>query len=59
MKGELLPNKEEIRVYIPPTRGDIMHAIDVIEDVAIAYGYNNIVKIPVNQGGKQQPINKL
>ena len=27
---------------MPPTRSDILHAVDVIEDVAIAYGYNNI-----------------
>ena len=31
-----------IRVTIPPTRSDILHAVDVIEDVAIAYGYNNV-----------------
>lgn len=31
-----------IRVQVPPTRSDILHAVDVIEDVAIAYGYNNI-----------------
>jgi phenylalanyl-tRNA synthetase beta chain len=27
---------------VPPTRSDILHAVDVIEDVAIAYGYNNL-----------------
>ncbi len=31
-----------VRVTVPPTRSDILHAVDVIEDVAIAYGYNNI-----------------
>ena len=36
-----------IRVNVPPTRSDVLHPVDVIEDVAIAYGYNNIVqKIP-------------
>ena len=29
---------------IPPTRSDVIHACDIIEDVAIAYGYNNIAK---------------
>ena len=33
-----------IKVRIPPTRSDILHAVDVMEDVAIAYGYDNIVK---------------
>jgi len=32
---------------VPPTRSDILHECDVVEDVAIAYGYNNIVpRIP-------------
>lgn len=32
----------ELKVQIPPYRVDIMHPIDLVEDVAIAYGYNNI-----------------
>ncbi|MEK6874816.1 MAG: phenylalanine--tRNA ligase subunit beta [Nanoarchaeota archaeon] len=35
------------RVIIPSYRGDVMHPIDVIEDVAIAYGYNNIPNKPL------------
>ncbi len=31
-----------IEVEIPPTRHDVIHACDIIEDVAIAYGYDNI-----------------
>lgn len=55
-KGE-----ELLDVSIPPTRADVIHAIDVAEDVAIAYGYNNIVKtIPkTNTIASQFPINKL
>ena len=34
----------KINVKIPPTRSDILHACDIIEDVAIAYGYNNIAR---------------
>ena len=30
-------------VYIPLWRTDVLHEIDVIEDVAIAYGYNNFI----------------
>jgi phenylalanyl-tRNA synthetase beta chain len=50
-----------ISVVIPPTRSDILHACDIMEDVAVAYGFNNIVKtIPnTNTDGKQQPVNKL
>lgn len=32
----------KILVTIPPTRSDVIHACDIIEDCAIAYGYNNI-----------------
>lgn len=35
-------NESEIDVIIPPMRQDILHACDIMEDVAIAYGYNNI-----------------
>lgn len=31
-------------VSVPPTRSDILHGCDVMEDVAIAYGYNNLSK---------------
>jgi phenylalanyl-tRNA synthetase beta chain len=31
-----------ITVTVPPTRSDILHPVDVIEDIAIAYGYNKI-----------------
>ena len=51
----------ELDVKIPPTRHDIIHAVDIYEDAAIAYGYNNIVKtIPNVPGfGAQYPLNKL
>lgn len=31
-------------VSIPCTRSDILHQCDIMEDAAIAYGYNNLVK---------------
>ena len=34
--------KDELLVEIPPTRHDVIHACDIYEDVAIAWGYNNI-----------------
>jgi len=42
-------------VEIPPWRVDIMHEVDLIEDVAIAYGYENFIpKIPKIEGtGKE------
>lgn len=42
------PDGETLRVRIPPTRHDILHVCDIVEDVAIAYGYDNIEQ-PVPQ----------
>lgn len=33
-----------LMVEIPPTRHDVIHPCDIYEDVAIAYGYNEIEK---------------
>src|SRR3989344_6607223 len=30
-------------VYVPAWRTDILHEVDIIEDIAIAYGYNNLI----------------
>mmetsp|Transcript_7617 Transcript_7617/g.12461 ORF Transcript_7617/g.12461 Transcript_7617/m.12461 type:complete len:660 (-) Transcript_7617:883-2862(-) len=30
-------------IEAPPTRSDILHPVDIVEDVAIAYGYNNLI----------------
>jgi len=51
----------KVTVVAPPTRCDILHPIDIQEDVAVAYGYNNIQQtIPaVNTVGAENPLNKL
>jgi len=47
-------------VSVPPTRSDVLHSVDVAEDVAIAFGYNNIPKTkPVFVPGKREPLNKF
>ncbi|CAO3689534.1 unnamed protein product [Umbelopsis ramanniana] len=54
-------DSNEILVEVPPTRSDILHACDIMEDVAIAYGYDNLPKrVPsVNTIASAFPINKL
>lgn len=54
-------DKEHIKVTIPPTRHDVLHPVDIYEDVAIAHGFNNLTKtIPKTMTiATQQPINKL
>lgn len=48
-------------VSVPPTRPDVLHAADVMEDVAIAYGFNNIARTaPATvTAGRAQPLNTL
>lgn len=57
----LLENDTVLEVTVPPTRSDILHAVDIAEDVGIAYGYNNIVKkVPTtNTVGGEFPLNHL
>jgi phenylalanyl-tRNA synthetase beta chain len=56
-----LVNSKEVRVSVPPTRSDILHACDIMEDVAIGYGFNNIPRVTPNTvtAGKPQPLSKL
>jgi phenylalanyl-tRNA synthetase beta chain len=57
----LLENDTVLEVSIPPTRSDILHAVDIAEDIGIAYGYNKIVKrVPTTSTvGGEQPLNLL
>jgi phenylalanyl-tRNA synthetase beta chain len=46
---------EELTVFVPPYRNDILHPIDLVEDIAIAYGYQNfpLSLVPTTTVGKQ------
>lgn len=35
------------KVTIPAIRNDIMHPVDVVEDIAIMYGYDNLKPVPL------------
>lgn len=61
LTSELTGNGDNVKVLIPPTRHDVIHPCDVYEDVAIAFGYNNIKRtLPkTNTIGAQFPVNKL
>lgn len=51
-----------LEIDVPVTRADVLHQCDIMEDVAIAYGYNNL---PLTFPGKSGtiaaplPLNKL
>eukprot|EP00461_Guttulinopsis_vulgaris_P001790 UN01790 len=57
---QLLPG-DQLVVTPPPTRSDILHSVDVQEDVAIAYGYNNLPQglPPVVTIGGEETLNQL
>ena len=57
----LLENDTILEVTVPPTRSDILHPVDIAEDIGIAFGYNNIVKrVPkTNTVGGEFPLNQL
>ena len=50
-----------IDVLAPPTRADLLHECDVVEDIAIAYGFSNITEVipHTNTVGKELPVNQL
>lgn len=55
-------DKNLLDVSIPPTRADVLHQCDIMEDVAIAYGFNNLPRTSPNKAStiaQPLPINKL
>ncbi|CAB3410924.1 unnamed protein product [Caenorhabditis bovis] len=60
LKAEVV-KKNTLKIVVPPTRHDILHACDIAEDVGVAYGYNNLtLRLPEsNTVAEAFPINKL
>ncbi|XP_041120218.1 phenylalanine--tRNA ligase beta subunit-like isoform X1 [Polyodon spathula] len=61
LKSEVIGEGGDIEVEIPPTRSDIIHACDIVEDAAMAYGFNNLRRtMPRTYTvANQFPLNKL
>lgn len=61
LDSEVIEDGKSLKVLIPPTRADIMHVCDIMEDAAIAYGYDNIrMTLPKsNTIAEQFLLNKL
>ena len=57
----IIDPEDEIHVHVPPTRPDILHECDIMEDVAIAYGFDNLKRTfpQTNTVAKPLPVNKL
>ncbi|XP_028108628.1 phenylalanine--tRNA ligase beta subunit, cytoplasmic-like [Camellia sinensis] len=57
-KSDLVDKWSTFIVFVPPTRSDILRLCDVVEDVVIAFGYNEIPKrIPASL--KPLPLNQF
>jgi len=54
-------DKNCLVVQVPITRSDIMHECDLVEDLAISYGYNNLHKVIPETSGivAEQPLKHL
>lgn len=52
---------DKMKIEFAPTRSDILHPCDVVEDIGIGYGYNNIARVfpDTNTVGQFQPNNKF
>ncbi|XP_050349091.1 phenylalanine--tRNA ligase beta subunit [Nymphalis io] len=52
---------DALSVRVPPTRHDVIHACDLYEDIAIAYGYNRIPRVEARgaSAGAQCALSKL
>ena len=61
LRASVLEDKKSLKVLVPPTRSDILHACDIMEDVAIAHGYNNIPTTHPKSStvGKENDLNQL
>lgn len=65
MAYESKPSSKDANILdisIPPTRADILHQCDIMEDLAVCYGFNNLPRTKPNRSatvGGPLPINKL
>jgi phenylalanyl-tRNA synthetase beta chain len=50
-----------LQVQVPITRSDVMHECDLVEDLAIAYGYNKLETVVpgAGAGACEDPVNHL
>ena len=59
--GTTVLEGNKISVQVPAYRNDILHPVDLVEDIAIAYGYHNIVSslVPTFTVGVETPRGAL
>ena len=52
------PQNDTVLATIPAYRADVLHPVDLVEDVVMAYGYDNLVslKTPPPHPGREDPL---
>lgn len=55
MRHEARPENDRVRVFAPAWRADIMHPRDLVEDVAIAFGYDRLPQVGLASATFGQP----
>jgi len=58
MESSIDESGKKLRVLVPPTRSDVLHACDLMEDIAISYGFNRVPRT-MPQCYTQGKFNKL
>lgn len=56
LSPSISPDSDEIAIAVPCTRPDIFHEVDIVEDVAVAYGFNNLPDIFPQTSTVAQPL---
>lgn len=56
LSAQTTENPDELLVEVPATRPDILHECDIMEDAAIAYGFNNLPKTFLRTSTVAQPL---
>ncbi|KAK9171025.1 phenylalanine--tRNA ligase beta subunit [Cryptosporidium meleagridis] len=42
IESEIIKDNKSLRCFVPINRSDILHPVDIIEDIGISFGFNNI-----------------
>lgn len=61
MHSPEIMGEDELEITVSDVRSDVLHKCDLIEDIAIAYGYNNFMRIlpDFSTIGAENPLNKF
>ena len=58
MRMDARPSGDAVEVLVPPYRVDVLHPVDLVEEVVMAYGYERLVPVftPPPHPGREDPL---